>query len=306
MQQQTKAYLFAALAVICWSTVASAFKISLRYISSESLVFISSITAFAVLALLAVVGGHWRSWRGWSYRDLLNSALLGFINPFLYYLILFHAYDLLPAQEAQPLNFIWPLVLVVFSVLFLGQRIRLLSMLAMLISFIGVLVISTRGDILGMQLTNRMGVVLALGSSIVWALYWTLSINDRKDPLPRLCLNFFFGALFTAVYIFTIGEFKLPSIEGLSGGVYIGLFEMGLTFFFWLKALQLSKTTAQVSSLIFITPFFSLLLIHLIVGETIYASTLPGLVLIIGGILLNQFVDKKVPARLVGKNRINL
>ncbi|MFC1665088.1 DMT family transporter [Pseudomonadota bacterium] len=294
MKRQVRAYCYATLAVLCWSTVASAFKISLRFTSSEMLLLISSFGAFVVLASLVVVTGQWRSWREWRGRDLGLSALLGLLNPFVYYLVLFQAYDLLPAQEAQPLNFIWPFVLVAFSVLFLKQRVHFLSIAAMLVSFFGVLVISTRGNLIGLQITDKLGVALALGSSIVWALYWTLTINDRIEPLARLCVNFFFGVIFTAIYLCYFGKFTMPSVNGWIGGIYIGLFEMGLTFYFWLKALQLSKTTAQVSSLIFITPFFSLLLIHVLVGEPVYASTLPGLLLIIGGILIHQFVDRKM------------
>ena len=296
MKPQVQAYVYAMLAVLCWSTVASAFKISLRFASSEMLLLISSLGAFVVLASMVIMMGYWRSWREWTGRDLGFSALLGFLNPFIYYLVLFRAYDLLPAQEAQPLNFIWPFVLVAFSVLFLNQRVHPLSIVAMLMSFLGVLFISTRGNVIGLQLTDKLGVALALGSSIIWALYWILTVNDGKEPLVRLCVNFFFGALFTTIYLFGVGKFSMPSLHGLYGGIYIGLFEMGVTFFFWLKALQLSKTTAQVSSLIFITPFFSLLLIHLVVGEPVYASTLPGLSLIIGGIVFHQIIDRKMNA----------
>ena len=67
---------------------------------------------------------------------------------------------------------------------------------------------------------------------------------------------------------------------------------MGITFVLWLKALQLSKTTAQVSNFIYLVPFFSLFVIHLTVGETIYPSTIIGLVFIIGGIILQQYVSR--------------
>ena len=80
----------------------------------------------------------------------------------------------------------------------------------------------------------------------------------------------------------------------LSGGAldWLRPFEMGLTFVFWLKALKLSRTTAQVSQLIYLTPFFSLLVIHFAVGESIYPSTLIGLVLIVIGILLQQYGEQ--------------
>ena len=98
-----------------------------------------------------------------SGADLARSAALGFLNPFLYYVILFKAYSLLPAQEAQPLNWTWPIMLVLLSIAILKQPIRWASVLAIVVSFTGVLVISTRGDVLGFRFTNLPGALLALG-----------------------------------------------------------------------------------------------------------------------------------------------
>ena len=63
---------------------------------------------------------------------------------------------------------------------------------------------------------------------------------------------------------------------------------MGVTFFIWLKALQYANTTAQVGNLVYLSPFLSLIMIHFIVGEEIYISTLAGLILIITGIILQK------------------
>ena len=72
--------------------------------------------------------------------------------------------------------------------------------------------------------------------------------------------------------------------------LYVGLFEMGLTYVLWLKALQLSSTTAKVSNLVYISPFLSLMFVSIAVGETIYFYTIAGLALIVGGIVLQRVV----------------
>jgi len=81
----------------------------------------------------------------------------------------------------------------------------------------------------------------------------------------------------------------IPKIPGFTSAVYIGLFEMGITFVLWLKALKLSKTTAQVSNLIYLTPFLSLLIINIMIGEKILISTIIGLILIVMGIIMQQY-----------------
>ena len=63
---------------------------------------------------------------------------------------------------------------------------------------------------------------------------------------------------------------------------------MGITFLLWLKALKLSKTTAHVASLVYLAPFFSLVVISFVVNEKILLSTIIGLIFIVGGIILQK------------------
>lgn len=293
MEQQTRAYLFAAVTVFFWSTVASAFKLTLGYISSEELLLYSTFFSLLILGTIVVSSGRFSEIQRWPARELLRSALLGFLNPFLYYLVVFKAYSLLPAQEALTLNFIWPIVLVLFAIVILRQRITSKTLFAMLISFSGALVISTRGDVLGFRVTHPLGAGLALGSSVVWALYWVYGTKDTRDAISRLCMNFVFGFAFVALYMLLFSSPRLVNAEGLLGSLYVGAFEMGITYVVWLYALRLSRTTAQVSSLIYLTPFLSLVVVHVVVGERIYGSTVMGLILIVGGILLQHYGGRR-------------
>lgn len=289
VNSQTQAYLYAAASILMWATVATAFKIGLRHQTPTELLLYSAMAATACLGALAWQQGRLQALRHWPRKEIARSALLGLLNPCLYYLILFRAYDRLPAQEAQPLNFTWPIVLVLFSAVFLGQRLGPVTLPAMIMSFLGVLVISTRGELAGWQITDPLGVTLALASTLVWASYWTLGVRDKQEPLLRLLLNFGFGATWVALYALGFEAIRPPSPSAVGAAIYVGLFEMGLTFFAWLRALQLSRNTAQVSGLIFLTPFLSLVVIYAVLGEPIRGSTLVGLALIIGGIVLQRY-----------------
>ena len=293
MDRQKKAYLYAILTVLLWSTVASAFKITLRHLNFIQLLFYASFVSMVALFLILLCQGKLRELSTFSKREYLYSALLGFLNPFFYYTILFKAYSLLPAQEAQPLNWTWPIMLVLLSIVILKQPIGLMSVIAILISFSGVLVISTHGDVCSFHFTNFPGALLALSSSVIWALFWIYNIKDRRDEVLKLFLNFCFGFLYTLVVVAVSGQFYWPPLNGLLGVVYVGLFEMGITFVLWLKALQLSRTTAQVSNLVYAAPFLSLFFIHFIVGEKILLSTVVGLILIISGVVIQQFAGSR-------------
>lgn len=288
MQQQTRAYAFALAAVLCWSTVATAFKLTLGATGVAELLLVSTVTSFVVLLVIASLQGKLRLLRDWPMTEWRHSALLGILNPFLYYLVLFRAYDLLPAQEAQPLNYTWPIVLVLLSALFLRQRLRVYTAGALLLSFAGVLVISTRGDLTGLRFTDAEGVLLAVGSSLLWASYWILNMRRTTDQVLKLGANFLFGSLYVAVFYLLLPEKEGIGVAAFIGAAYVGVFEMGLTFVFWLRALTLSSNTARVSNLVYLSPFLSLVAIHFVLGETIHFSTIIGLVLIVGGIVIQR------------------
>jgi drug/metabolite transporter (DMT)-like permease len=80
--------------------------------------------------------------------------------------------------------------------------------------------------------------------------------------------------------------------QALAGGFYVGVFEMGLAFILWLKAMKLAENTARIANLIFISPFLSLMLISVLLNEVILSSTLIGLCLIIAGLVLQQIYAK--------------
>ncbi len=293
MTSGQRGWIFAVLAILCWATVATAFKLTLRHIDFLPLVFWSSLFSTFMLIVLALVSARLRYFGTWSRRDLLLSAGLGALNPAIYYLLLFKAYALLPAQQAQVLNFILPVVLTLLSVLLYKERVYLAGWLALSVSFAGVVLIATQGQGLSLSGTDSFGVFLALSSALVWAFYWLMARVDQQDPVLRLLMNFVFGSLWMAVVMTVSGGWSWPSAPGLVGSVYIALFEMSLAFFFWLNALKAVSNTVQLSNLIFITPFLSLLVITLVLGEQIRWSTLAGLVLIIVGIVVQRMSQNR-------------
>ena len=294
MEQQKKAYVYALTAVLFWSTIASAFKISLGYLDVWSLLLYASIASTIALLGYLLIAKKLILLRALSGEDYLRSALLGLLNPFLYYIVLLNSYFILRdyVQQAMTINWVWPMTLVLLSIPILGQKIRLRSILAIAISFCGAFVIATRGDILGFNFSRPVGVLLALGSTIIWALFWIYNVRDKRDEAVRLFLNFAFGSVyvfFVFLVMMLFGKVRAPDFNGIIGAVYIGLFEMGITFLVWLKALKLARTTANVANLIYLVPFLSLVLLYFAGVEEIYPSTLVGIVLIVGGIILQKF-----------------
>ncbi|OFX21563.1 MAG: hypothetical protein A2041_01245 [Bacteroidetes bacterium GWA2_31_9b] len=292
MKDLNKSYLFAGLTILFWGTSASAFKIGLKYTDYIQLLFFSIFTAVLILFIILIFQNKLHLLKNQTKTDYFNSAFIGFLNPFLYYTVLFKAYSLLPAQIAQPLNFIWPITLVLLSIPILKQSLKLKSFLALLISFAGVFLISSEGQIFNFNLSSPLGVFLALGSSIVWSLFWLFNMKDKRDEVVKLFLNFFFALIFISILALYQNAFESFSKNGFLASIYIGFFEMGITFVLWLKALQFAGRTDKISNLVYLTPFFSLLFIHFVLHEKIYLTTIFGLILIILGILIQNRKSK--------------
>lgn len=281
--------MYALLAILFWSTVPTAFKISLGELAVLPMLTIATYTSTLVLLIVVLAGKKADLVRKTTPRELTGSAILGFINPFFYYLILLKAYQLLPAQVAQPLNMIWPIILVFLSVPILGQKIEKKSFIALFISFIGVYIISSQGKLFSPGQANLTGVMLATGSSVFWAFYFILNMKDKRDEAVKLLLNFFFGSVYLTAAMFITGNWQADfGLKGVSASVYVGIFEMGITFLFWLKALQMAATTDKVSNLVYLAPFISLIFVHFILHEPVYYTTPAGLLLIISGILIQN------------------
>lgn len=288
MSNQKKAYIFTILAVLCWSTVATAFKLTLRYLQPTELLFYSTFFSLIILFCSLFISGKIKQAFILNKKELLLSILMGLLNPFLYYWVLFKAYDLLDAQIAQPLNYTWGIVVVIFSIIFLKQRILVRNILAIIISFIGVVFISTKGSLYSLSFQNVEGTIFAIGSSLIWSTFWILNLKDKRDAQVKLFLSFLFALLPTFILKVLFDGWQIANINGILGAFYIGTFEMGLTFIFWLKALEYAKTTASISNIIYLSPFISLLFIHFILKEDIHGSSFIGLILIIIGILIQQ------------------
>jgi drug/metabolite transporter (DMT)-like permease len=293
MKTQNKAVLLALLAVFFWSTVAVPFKIGLQYFSYIHFLFSTILIALLISAIYVSIGKKWNVLHTLKAKDWLLSLLAGFLNPFLYYLMLFKAYSLLPAQIAQSLNYTWPIMLVLLSAPILGQKIKKKTLSTLFIGFVGVYLIASQGQPMNFKPSNTFGVNLAISTSVVWALYWLINTKIKTDAAINLFLNFAFGALFTLPLVLISPDGFPHDIKGWIAVSYAGVFEMGITFIVWLTAMRLTQRTDQISHFVFLSPFLSLVFIFLILKEKIYLTTFLGLILIIGSILVEKKVWKK-------------
>jgi len=276
----------ALAAVLAWSTVATGFKLGLRLLEPLQLLWLGTLISLVFFAAMLLLTGRWRALADLEARDWRRAAALGLLNPFLYYFLLFEAYDRLPAQIAQPLNYTWAVMLALLAVPILKQPLTRRTLAGIVVSYAGVVVLLAQGRLDGFARVDALGVALALASTLIWALYWLANVRLRIDALVLMSVSFAVGA--GAVGIACALREGLPVItaQALGYGAWVGLIEMGVTFVLWQTALRRTAHAGRIAQLIFLSPFVSLVLIDRVLGEAVSASSIAGLALIVAGLAI--------------------
>lgn len=293
MTKQSQAFLFAGLTVLCWSTVATALKLSLEWMSPMQLIFVSMSTAVVALAvpLLWDVRQNWRRVAALGWADAANALLQGLML-YCYYILLFMAYERLPAQVAQPVNSTWALMLALLASFLMGQRLPLREFLFMLLAYSGVIIVASGGGG-NMGPLNPVGLACVMGSTMLYAVYWLVNARSRTPHLLGLFLCFSVAAVLAWGTLLVGGQSLAPSWRAAAPGIYVGLFELAVPFILWGLALRYTSSVARISTLSFLVPFLALFWINVIIHEPIAWTTLVGLSLIVTGTFLQQRAAQK-------------
>lgn len=289
MRDNTKAIVYAGIAVASWSTVATAFKIALMHLTHFEMLLIASCTALFIFALLLTLQRKWSLVAALPAKQWRRFALIGLLNPVAYYLVLFKAYNLLPAQVAQPINYAWPIVLLILLAMFAHQPIPLKKYIGMFISLGGVALISLGSGSAGTSIPVS-GLFLAALSAFLWATYWMVNNKNKAvDGSVTLFMSFLFGTVYLIGGAFVVGV-NICTLPGVLSGMYVGAFEIGIPFIFFGLAMRKTHNPALINQMCYLSPFVSLFLIAVVLGEKIVLTTYIGLLLIVFGIVFNEYL----------------
>ncbi len=291
--------------MLSWSTVATAFKITLQHLTHFEMLLVASLTSLLIFAAFLTIQRKWRTAAVQLRANLRTFALLGLLNPVAYYLLLFKSYDLLPAHVAQPVNYLWPIALLILLAVFTRQAIPPLKYIGMALSLGGLALISATSTSSDGKPLSVPGLLLGLFSAILWATYWMANnrYKARFDAFVGFFATFLFGSLYllaaAAVQYVLSGpqSFSPLTTTGLLAGAYVGAFEMGIPFIFFGLALRLTSNPALINQLCYLAPFLSLFIISSILHEHISPATYGGLLLIVLGLLFNQYIVRTPQTR---------
>lgn len=281
-----KGYLFAFAAALLWGSTATATKMLLADLDEWAIVFYMNVFATAgVLAVAGAIPGKFALIRSVSRRDLFALARLGTVGVFLYSLCLIGALARLPAQEAFTLNYLWPLMAILFAVPILGDSFRARTLAGAVVAFLGVAVVILRGEFSELSFTSLSGATLAIAGAVFYGIFSVFGKKRSDDPIVAMFYCYLIASVFSGVLL--LGTSGIPPLRlaQVAGFVWLGSIVSGIGFIFWFLSLKYGDI-AKVSAAAFLTPFFSLAYAAVFLGEQMLSSSLLGLALIIGGIMI--------------------
>jgi len=285
---KNKAYLFALMASLLWGSSAAIVKLLLKNLNNLQILLYASLFASISLFLIVLFQKKLSIIKNYTKKDYLRFAYMGFLGVFLYYFFLYLALTYLKAQEAFIINYLWPIMIVIFAVPILKEKFTIKKIIAIIISFIGVIIIATQGNIQQLHFAKPLGVLFAIIAALSYGLFSVLGKKQNDEKTTSMMFYYIFTFLYTlvAVLIFSF----IPQTTGLqiSGLLWTGVVTSGGAFLLWFLALKYGDTT-KIANIAFLTPFFSLIYIYFLLGEKIQMYSVVGLIFICIGIFVQNY-----------------
>ena len=267
------AHLHALGAIALWATLAS-LGVSLGH-----------IPPFLLTGLALVIGSvpAWPRLRQWRVPP--TTLALGVYGLFGFHFLLFIALRVAPPVEANLVNYLWPLLMVVLAPLVLPDlKLRAVHLVAGLMGFAGAAV-AILGAGAGASATWSWGYLPALGAAFIWASY---SLATRSVPAFPTAAVGLFGLVSGLLSLGAHALFEAPATLAARDWLLVtvmGLGPLGAAFFLWDRALKLGDPR-HIGILSYLTPLLSTGLLMLVSGRAFSVSIALAAALIIGAALV--------------------
>jgi len=290
-----KAILKALFAVTVWGASFVATKISLQYVSPNTVVWLRFTMGMVVLGLAVVLYKQFSLPVGkdWGY-----FAILGFLG------ITFHQWlqstGLLTAQATTTAWIITstPIFIALLGFFVLKERLVWYQVAGIVLAAFGVLLIVTKGNLLNLASggLSTPGDFLVLVSAVNWAVFSTLSRSGLKKHSATLMMFYVmtFGWIFTSILFFAgpgITEIYSIPWNGWIAIAFLGIFCSGIAYIFWYDALQVLPV-AQTGAFLYLEPIVTVIVAAILLREALLLATLIGGITIILGVWLVNRQDQ--------------
>ena len=289
LQSKIMPYIIAGLVIFFWSSAFPAVRYTLQYYSPEAIMLFRFLVASGVLMIYCA----WKKVPLPKKKDLPMFIASGFIGLFLYMWAFTAGTAFVSAGISSFLISTSPIFTLILAIFFLREKASLMIWVGVLISFVGLGLISFT-QVTDMQL--NIGVILLLGASIFTSAYTIIQkfLLENYTSIQASAYSVVIGTVFMFIFFpALIREFPGAPLSANLIIIYMGIFPAAIAYFLWSLALSNVKKTVYVSSFLYLIPFLSIIIAYFWLGEEMPPLALVGGVIIIVGMALTNLVREK-------------
>jgi len=281
MSNSKKAIVYTLSCVVLWSLIPVVSRFGQTGLDNFQFLFWSSLLSLVVLLVSTVFAGQFKQFLKYSATQVSISLGLGFLGTFLYYVLLYYGYAHAQGLEVLVLQYTWPVLIVLFAWFFLSEKISLRTIIALLIGFVGVATVLTKGDFTNVHLSNMAVDFSVLIGAAAFALFSVLSKKVQYESFTVTTLFFVAATICSFISLMLFSEFAWPSSLLVWSMIFLnGALINGLSYVLWLQALKYGKAS-RLATLVFFTPVLAAILIVLLFNEPFHLSYIFGLIAVI-------------------------
>lgn len=285
-----KSYVYAAIAIFFWSTLSTISKLLLGSFSGTQVLCVSALFSFVALLVWNVATGAIKQLKTYRLKDYAVAALIGAPGLLFYNLFYYAGAARMPASQAFIVNYLWPIMSVVFACILLHERMTVRKTIAIGMSFLGVVVV-VGGELLHFDGNVLFGSAMCALGAVSYGLFTALNQKIYFDKSLSMMINSAVAFVVTLILCAARGELFIPTLVEGVGFAWSGVCTIAVANTLWAKALE-DGNTAKISNLAYITPFASLIWTWSILKEPLQFNFVIGLAIIVLGIMI-QLGDKK-------------
>ena len=287
MKSKTKAIIYVLICVGLWAFIPVVSKLGQKNLDNHQFLFWSSVSSLFLLVFLTVTQKKTKDFLKYNISDWFHVVFLGFLGTYLYYILIYFGYAQAQGIEVLVLEYSWPIFVVILSVFILKEKLTWKKVLTIMIGFLGVFLVLTKGNFSQIHLENFWVDILVLLAAFSAALFSVLSKKAYFEPYTMVTIFFLTATVASFFSMILLSDFLLPSKNTITLIIINGFFVNGYSYILWIKVLKESEASF-VAPFVFLTPIISIFYLIIFFQESFLPIYGFGLFAVIAGGLLNS------------------
>ena len=285
--------IMAFLVTFIWGSSFVLVKIGLSEIPPISFAMVRFLIAGTLMLIISLLRNRWSKITKLIKEDFIALSVLGLTGYTLFFIFAFEGMLFTTASNASIVTNFAPIFIAILSVLFLNEKLNIRRIIGIPMSFLGVLLVVTEGDLANLfSIDKILGDLLIVISAFFWAIYTIYSkpIFEEEDTFAITTMSMILGAIYLIPFAFMLeNPSVIIEISLLAWAiiVFLALFGSVVAYLLWNEIVSKIDATLAGTTL-FLIPIFTIILAVILIGEIITIFTLIGMILILAGVFLTE------------------